>query len=169
MKPVPMDRHPFSTRKQRVDDMTALALFDEVARYVTWVGNNPIITTKVVNQKDHGPILFETPKARAMSIMGCCVFMVITQGDWAWMLEVEDLEPVLRMAEEAFRNQTFEGAAIDVFNSSFIAKHLGMAEKREVTGLNGEPLYPDRDLSEEEVIEEMKRRGLPADLFNSGY
>ena len=145
--------------------MTPDALFAEVMRYRNWCVENAIVTTKVVSSKDHGPFLLDHPKPRAMSTMGCCVFMVITQGDWARMRSVEELNPVILMAEEAFRAQNFEGAAIDLFNSTFIARHLGMAEKRELLGPGGNALFPEKEMTEEELLEEAKRRGIPADLF----
>lgn len=145
--------------------MTAEDLWLEVIAYRQWIIDNPVITTKVVKDSEGNVMLFEHPKPRAMSTMGFCVFAAITQGDWEIFRKRASLTEMVELAEGLFRSHVFEGAAVDLFNPTFIAKHLGLAERRELTGADGKPLF-EGEMTEEEFRKKATERGIPTDLFD---
>ena len=165
MKTVPIDRHPWSTKYERVRNMTPDAFWTEVIAYRLWCEENLVVAQKLVKDENSKPVLFDVYKPRAMSTMGFCVFAVITQGDWEILRARPDIAPLADIAETLFRSQVFEGAAVDLFNPAFISKFLGLAERKVLEGPNGQPLFKG-DLSEEELREKVAERGIPTDIFD---
>lgn len=165
MKAVPLDRHPWSTKYERVRGMIPEEFWLEVVAYRQWCEDTPIMTNKLVKDAESNPVLFEVPKARPMSTMGFCVFAVITQGDWEILKARPDIRPLAEIAESMFWSQLFEGAAIELFNPNLISKFLGLAERREITGSDGQPLFKE-PLTEEELRKKAAERGIPTDLFD---
>lgn len=165
MKTIPIDRHPWDTKYERVYTMTPSSFWLEVVEYRNWCETNPILTTKVVKDDQSRPMLFDVPKPRAMSTMGFCVFAVITQGDWEILRSRPEIAPLADIAETLFRSQVFEGAAVDLFNPAFISKFLGFAERKVLEGPDGQPLFKG-ELSEEELKKKAAERGIPTDIFD---
>ena len=83
------------------------------------------------------------PKMRAMTIAGLCMFLDIEERSWRdWRTSRPDLLPVITRADAVIRTQKFEGASAGLLVPNIIARDLGLAEKNEHTGRNGEPLAP---------------------------
>ena len=49
---------------------------------------------------------------------------------------------VIHKIEDCIYNQKFEGAIIGLYNANIIARDLGLSDKNELTGKDGNPLIP---------------------------
>lgn len=126
-------------------------LWSACCEYFEWVEGNPLCETK--GFAFQGVVTKETfPKMRAMTIAGLCMFLDISLETWiTWRKERADLSDVITRAESVIYQQKFAGAAADLLNASIIARDLGLADKSELTGKDGERLIPeersDRDVA----------------------
>lgn len=114
-------------------------LWDSCLQYFEWVEENPLWENKVT-QFQGGVIDMPVAKMRAMTIGGLCMFLGIVEVTWREYRKNEDFTSVCDMAEQAIREQKFAGAAADLLNPAIIARDLGLADKREITGKDGQPL-----------------------------
>lgn len=83
---------------------------------------------------------------RAMTIGGLCLFLDIAPDTWFRYAKMEGFSDVTREIEEAIRLQKFAGAAAELLNPNIIARDLGLADKREHSGLNVTIQSGDADL-----------------------
>lgn len=114
-------------------------LWDCCVEYFEWVEANPLWEEKLFAFQ--GVITRDRiAKMRAMTIGGLCLFLDIDQSTWFAYAKKEDFSKVTTRAEEIIRNQKFSGAAADLLNANIIARDLGLSDKKELTGKNGEPL-----------------------------
>lgn len=108
--------------------------------YFAWVEANPLHEAKAFSYEGKVTIA-SLPKMRAMTIGGLCLFLDVTERQWReWRDERPDLLPVITQAERVIFEQKFSGAAADLLNANIIARDLGLADKKEVTGANGGPV-----------------------------
>lgn len=115
-------------------------LWDACLEYFHWVEDNPLKEAKVAQNKG-APVILELNKMRAMTIVGLCVFLDITQSTWAeWRKSRDDLSAVITRVEQIIYQQKFSGAAADLLNANIIARDLGLADKSELTGKDGSPV-----------------------------
>jgi hypothetical protein len=118
--------------------------------YFEWVENNPLWESKPFAYQGEITIA-EMPKMRAMTLDGLCLFLDIDTNTWRLYAQREDFIQVTRAIETAIRQQKFAGAAADLLNANIIARDLGLADKSELTGKDGEKLIPEnvpaRDLA----------------------
>lgn len=125
-------------------------LWTAACEYFEWVEENPLWEDKVTSFQGvntHEPLA----KMRAMTMEGLCLFLDIDPETWANYRKREDFFGVVTRAERVIRDQKFSGAAADLLNANIIARDLGLADKSELTGKDGEKLIPedrsDRDLA----------------------
>ncbi len=101
--------------------------------YFEWVEANPLYEEKVFHAQ--GEITrTQIAKMRAMTIMGLCQFLDISQVTWFDYASKKDFSNVTTRVEEAIRQQKFEGAAAEFLNPNIIARDLGLRDKQELTG-----------------------------------
>lgn len=79
-------------------------------------------------------------KMRAMSIRGFLVFCGVTRKRWDSYKERDDYTGLCEYIEDVFWTHNFEGAAAGLLNATIVARDLGLADKSEVTGADGESL-----------------------------
>ena len=75
------------------------------------------------------------PTERPYSIKGLCSFLGITFQAWKNYQTLDSHKDFFEIAtriEELIQTQQFEGAAVGAFNSSIIARTLGLVDKQEV-------------------------------------
>jgi hypothetical protein len=114
-------------------------LWTACVEYFKWNEDNPLFETKSYMFQG-APVQDQIPKMRAMTLMGLCLFLDISQDAWRNYRQQEDFIEVTTRAEEIIRKQKFEGAAADQLNANIIARDLGLADKSELTGANGGPI-----------------------------
>lgn len=115
-------------------------LAESITEYFEWVENNPL-QEKITVPFQGAPNKTDMPRLRAMSINAMCVYIGISVVRWAsWRTERPDLLPVIRWAESTIFSQKFEGASAGLLNASIIARDLGLADKKELSGPKGKPI-----------------------------
>ena len=110
------------------------ALWAACAEYFEWVEENPLHEAKAFAYE--GVVKVQAmPKMRAMTIGGLCLFLDIDETTWrGWKVSRSDLSPIISRAEAIIYQQKFTGAAADLLNSNIIARDLGLADKKELSG-----------------------------------
>ena len=125
-------------------------LWTAASEYFEWVEANPLYEAKAFAFQ--GAVTVESlPKMRAMTIMGLCIFLDISQQAWAEYKVREGFGEVTSRIDEIIRTQKFAGAAADLLNPNIIARDLGLSDKSEITGKDGGPIEtearPPRELA----------------------
>lgn len=116
------------------------SLWAACVEYFEWVEKNPLQEAKPFAYEGKVTIA-KLPKMRAMTIRGLCLFLDVTEHTWRnWRDQRPDLQPVLTRAEDVIYEQKFSGAAAEMLNPNIIARDLGLADKRELTGKDGGPV-----------------------------
>jgi len=122
-------------------------LWEACLEYFQWVENNPLYEAKAFCHQGVVTIA-HLPKMRAMTIEGLCIFLDISKPTWYDYAEKEDFSYVTTRVEEMIRTQKFSGAAADLLNANIIARDLGLADKSELSGKDGEPIKHEHKLDE---------------------
>lgn len=108
-------------------------LWEDCLDYFQWARDNPLLDMRVIAYQGEG-YDHPTPKMRAMSVVGLCNFLGISNRAWTkWKAEREDLVPIMEDAERVIYQQKFEGAAADLLNANIIARDLGLKDRTDVT------------------------------------
>ena len=114
-------------------------IWSAAVEYFEWVEANPLFQDQLVTfqgRATHEPLA----KMRAMSIAGLCNFLDLGRRTWDEYRSREDFLPVVTRVEEVIYQQKFEGASADLLNPSIIARDLGLADRKELTGKDGKPI-----------------------------
>lgn len=108
--------------------------------YFEWVEANPLHEAKAFSYEGKVTVA-SLPRMRAMTINGLCLFLDVTPRQWRdWRDERPDLVPVITRVETSIYEQKFTGAAADLLNPNIIARDLGLADRKELTGKDGGPV-----------------------------
>ncbi len=112
-------------------------LWKACCEYFQWVEDNPLQEAIVYQGK-----VSEDPKdlMRAMTISGMCIFLDICEKTWSNYRKDNDLLQVTTRAEQIIYNQKFAGASADLLNANIIARDLGLADKKQLSGDSENPL-----------------------------
>ncbi len=116
-------------------------LWEAACEYFEWVEANPLEEEKIFHAS--GIITKDVvAKMRAMTIQAMCFFLDISDESWSNYCNNKDFIGITAQIKKVIFSQKFEGAAADLLNANIIARELGLAEKQEHTGANGQPLQP---------------------------
>lgn len=109
-------------------------LWNACCEYFNWMAGQPLMEAKAFSYE--GQItMAELPHARAMTLASLCVFLDVDYSSWDfWRKERPDLFEVITRVERIIFAQKFEGAAAGLFNGNIIARDLGLADKKELSG-----------------------------------
>jgi hypothetical protein len=77
---------------------------------------------------------------RAMTMHGLYRFLDIDRGTWDLYKRRPEFITITSRVEDDIREQKFTGAAGGFLNANIIARDLGLADKREITGADGQPI-----------------------------
>ena len=114
-------------------------LWNACTEYFEWVERHPLLEQKLFCFQ--GEVTkTDLTKMRAMTQGGLCIFLDITQVTWREYANREDFTFVTTRVMEIIRDQKFTGAAAELLNPNIIARDLGLADKKELTGVDGGPL-----------------------------
>lgn len=133
----------------------ASALWSSCCEYFEWAEDNPLQEAKAFSYEGKVTVA-SLPKMRALTIGGLCIFLDINRATWnEWRKSRSDLHEVITRVEEIIFQQKFEGAAADLLNPNIIARDLGLADKRELSGPNGGPMRIDATKMSTEALREL--------------
>lgn len=122
-------------------------LWNAACEYFEWVSENPLHEVKAFNCGEAGIQQEKLPKMRAMTLMGLCFFLDISDDTWLNYSKNEDFFGVCDDIKRVIFTQKFEGASAGLLNASIVARELGLADKQDVT-TNGESINkPSLDVS----------------------
>ena len=128
-------------------------LWDCCMEYFKWVEDNPLMEVQV--KTPSGKVeKVDVPKMRAMTIGGLCLFLGVGTSTWDDYATREDFSGICKDIDEVMRTQKFAGAAAGFLNHAIIARHLGLVDKKEVTGKDGGPIRTiNTEMSAEQAAE----------------
>lgn len=109
------------------------ALWEAATEYFEWVEANPLQEAQAFAYQGNVKVQ-ELPKMRAMTIMGLCIFLDISQQAWSEYKQRNGFGEVTTRIDEIIRTQKFEGASAGLLNANIIARDLGLADKQETSG-----------------------------------
>ncbi|MFD1157544.1 terminase small subunit [Roseovarius aestuarii] len=130
-------------------------LWNACCAYFHWVEDNPLRKHKTFVIKGK-VVTVEIAKMRAMTILGLCNFLGITNGTWVeWRKKRTDLSEIIARVETVIWCQKFEGAAAGLLNARIINRELGNSAKRRHANLDEQSFKPNR-ITNSEIVERLK-------------
>lgn len=112
------------------------SLWKACQEYFVWNQENPLLEEKIFHNS--GDITrTNVSKMRAMTIGALTIFLDITTETWTQYRKRKDLSDTTMRVDEIIRVQKFQGASADMLNPNIIARDLGLADKKELTGEGG--------------------------------
>lgn len=112
-------------------------LWDAAVEYFKWNADNPL-EEAIVYQ---GELSKEAkPLMRAMTLEGLLIFLDISRPCWYDYRDKDDFSTVSDRIENIIRTQKFEGASAGLLNPVIIARDLGLADKSEHSGPDGDAI-----------------------------
>lgn len=130
-------------------------LWNGSQEYFEWVEKNPLMEAKAFAFQGAVTVT-SLPKMRAMTITGLCIFLDISAQAWSEYKTRQGFGEITKRIDEIIRTQKFQGAAADLLNANIIARDLGLADKSEMSGVDGAPI------AFMEATDEMRARALAA-------
>lgn len=123
---------------------TPEALWEACRGYFDWCEANPLIEDEIISfqgEATHVPV----SKMRAMTLDGLCIHIHMAgRTTWDLYRRREGFEDVTALVDSIIRDQKFTGAAAGLLNPVIIARDLGLTEKTELTGKDGQPVQVER-------------------------
>lgn len=117
-------------------------LLEVAGEYFKWVMENPLYADKLVTFQGFATHEPEARK-RLMSISAMSAFFGIAPATWhGWRKDRPELINSMNEVEAVIHDWNAEGAAADMLNAGFVARLMGLADKQEVTGKDGQPINP---------------------------
>lgn len=118
----------------------ANTLWDMCCEYFEYIQQRPLWETKLSQYKGQ-QVSMIGPKMAAMTLTGLQLFVGVNKDTWLqYQQRGKGFPEVCTQAEQIIYNQKFQGAAADQLNPAIIARDLGLADKKVVTGEDGNPL-----------------------------
>jgi hypothetical protein len=113
-------------------------LWEAACEYFQWMDDNPLYEHKAFQYLGK-TVVDKVPKIRAMTLSGLCLFLGCNEAYFRNFKNQErkdgkDFSSVIERIEKTIYNQKFQGASADLLNANIIARDLGLADKRELSG-----------------------------------
>lgn len=124
------ERHP-GGRPKKFE--TPEELRGECMAYFQWLDDNPLIEEKAFSAPD-GIRYARLARMRAATLGGLCLYLGVSRATWGAYRQREEFLTVCEAVEEMLTEQKFTGASAGLLNAAIIARDLGLADKREVSG-----------------------------------
>lgn len=112
---------------------TANDLWEKCCEYFKYVDENPLQEERVFLTKT-GIVKTDVDKKRAMTLKGLYVALGICESTYLNYRKIPEFKWVVESVDNIMYSQKFEGAAAGMLNPNIIARDLGLADKKEITG-----------------------------------
>lgn len=134
-------------------------LASECAEYIRWCENNTLfsVEARVVDKTIEK---VSTPRMRAMTIEGLCLYLSIGYTTWLEYRAKPEYKDLCSQVEYIIRTQKFAGAAAGLLKENIISRDLGLADRGEFSGPGGGPIQHEL-MSEEQAKQRMLDLGIP--------
>lgn len=132
-------------------------MWQAACEYFAWCVNNPLIEIDYRSGKK-----IQLPKMRPFTLHGLCHYLNCNSAYFRSFKSQEralkeDFITVIADIEETIYNQKFTGAAVGFLNANIISRDLGLSDRQELTGKNGEPLtQPFNDSQVDKIIQSLR-------------
>lgn len=114
-------------------------LWDAAEQYFDWVEENPLKEDSVgwfQGEAKHDSI----DKMHAMTQDGMQIYLDISHTTWQNYCKKKDFVAITTRIASVIRTQKFIGASAGLLQPNIIARDLGLADKKELTGKDGGPI-----------------------------
>lgn len=114
-------------------------LWQAACEYFEWCDKNPIKKEIPIGTR-HNPTV-EVSIGRPYTLHALCIYLGVNTKYFNDFCDAkhEGFSEILTHIKEIIYNHKYEGAVVGLFNSSIIAKDLGLVEKKDITS-DGEKL-----------------------------
>lgn len=138
-------------------------LWTAACEYFKWCDANPLKEEKVF----HAQGIITKTKISKMRAYTIGAFLLYIRASENYLQEFKhaqgekegqeaiDFLGVIREIEQTIYNQKFTGASADLLNANIIARDLGLSDRQELTGKDGESLIPT--LTDEELLQRINK------------
>lgn len=106
-----------------------LAQFEDYTRYCK---RNPIEKPELLKSGLMAGTVVGIKVPRPQSLVGFCIFLGIHRGTWYDWKKAGKYSDILSRIEDRIFRQQADGAQIDMYNASIVARRLGMTDKKEI-------------------------------------
>ena len=109
-------------------------LWEAAQEYFQWCDDNPWHRNEVAKAGDHFGEQVTVEIQRPYTLKGLCIFLDVdenTFNNYGNKPEYQDFFSVVSKIRKIIYTQKFEGAVVGTFNSSIIARDLGLVDKSE--------------------------------------
>lgn len=150
-------RAPFNKHKvESAEDLWSIFM-----SYLKHSDASPLVEPKLFNAKE-GLREGELDKVRPYTLNGLCNHIGIHPQTWDYWKKREKenlaedqpssvfLDTMLQV-ESIIYDQQYQGAAVDIFNTSIVSRKLGLADKQELTGADGGPIKMEETSARERI------------------
>ncbi|MCP4984877.1 MAG: DNA-packaging protein [Colwellia sp.] len=126
-------------------------LWEAACEYFQWCDDNPLIENKVINSSKEGVIDHPSPKMRAYTLNGLCLYLDCSDGYFRAFKSTSDEQndkdflTVISHIEKVIYEQQFTAAAADLLNANIISRSLGLSDKKDHTVNTEQRLFSDDD------------------------
>lgn len=133
------------------EDLRAAAV-----EYFDWTADNPLLEEKV--SLEGGRVTRgDVSKMQAMTITGLCLFLGISRQGWYEYRAKPDFADTCEWIEGVIWQQKFSGAAAGLLNHAIVARELGLADKRELSGPGGGPIETEEVSPRDRIARKLAR------------
>ncbi|MEC8057686.1 terminase small subunit [Acinetobacter ursingii] len=137
-------------------------LWKAACEYFEWVTDNPLEEAKAFAYE--GEVTIEDlPKMRAMTLMGLCFFLDISDDTWLNYTKNKDFLGVCEDIKRVIFTQKFEGASAGLLNASIIARELGLSDTTKTEHSGKIDLNSVSDDALDKRIKELESKVMPND------
>lgn len=110
--------------------------------YFEWCDKHPLFRQEAVKSGSNTGSIINIPILRPYSLSGLCSYLGCSQSYYTKFKKKcsPDFLEVLEQIETIIETQQFEGATTGIFNSSIIARKLGLREQTDILS-DGKPIF----------------------------
>ncbi|CAJ28400.1 terminase small subunit [Yersinia phage PY100] len=138
-----------------------LDMWHEACKYFEWCTENPILEDDV--KTDNGSLVhIVRHKPRIMNKWGLCTFLNVDYKTFKGYEKKTEFLPVIEQIESIIASQSYEGAAVGMFNANLVSRYMGLADnqnvQQDVTSSDGS--MSPKGMTDEELAEALKKYGI---------
>lgn len=113
-------------------------LWEKAVEYFEWIDANPI-TKEIVTTGDYNKVVTETLR-KPYQITGLILWLGVSWSQYQRYRDDENYKafwPIVKELDGIIYAQKFEGASAGIFNPTFIARDLGLADVKDLKSTDG--------------------------------